>query len=84
MIQRAFVATALLVSGLAAVAGAQTPVPPDPAVPEPAPAVAAVEADSRLPGRFLIGANVTNVFTPHGDVGDAIKFGGFFVGSPLF
>jgi len=78
MIARVLVTGALLVCGLAAAAAAQTPTPPEPAVPETTPAVAAVEADPRLPGRFLIGANVTHVFTPDGDIGEAIKAGGFF------
>jgi hypothetical protein len=77
MFTRNLVTTVLLVWGLAAGTAAQTPAPARPAVPEPVPATAA-EVDARLPGRFLIGANVTNVFTPNGDVGDVLKFGGFF------
>lgn len=65
----------LVVVFLAAVPAAGQPVPPAPADPPPA---VATPVDTRLPGRFLVGANITNVFTPNGDLGDGLKVGGFF------
>jgi len=78
MIARALVTAALMVSVPAVAASAQPAETPHPAVPAQEPMAVTAEVDTRLPGRFLIGANITNVFTPDGDIGDGLKIGGFF------
>jgi len=61
---------------LAAATGARAQTPEPAGAPAEAPAGAMV--DTRLPGRFLLGANLTRLVTPDGDIGGQFKVGGFF------